>query len=82
MPSEKHQKFFFSSFLLIPRAQNKDQAQEEKIQTATTSSVKCQAKGWNERTSTSVAAERGKIREKWCEWSRAELKESAFWVRR
>lgn len=62
MPSEKKGFFFF---FLIPREQkNKDQAKEEKIKTATTSSIKSQVKGWNESTDTSVAAVRWKIREK------------------
>lgn len=62
MPSEKKVVVFF----LIPREQkNKDQAKGVKIKTVTTSSIKSQVKGWNESTDTSVAAVRGKIREKW-----------------
>lgn len=52
MPSEKTEAFSF----FIPREQkNKDQAKEEGIKRATTSSIKRQVKGWNESRNTSVA---------------------------
>lgn len=62
MPSEK--KSFFSFFVIIPREQkNKKWCKRRENQKS--DHFRCQMKGWNGSTNTSVAEERGKITEKW-----------------